>query len=51
VPLFDGQTYRGIMALGWGEPRKFDFFEIDVVQTIAAILTLSSPTTPQLENT
>lgn len=41
VPLFENGSFRGILGASWREPREISAIEIDVAETISAIITLA----------
>jgi transcriptional regulator with XRE-family HTH domain len=38
TPLFENGALRGILAASWGQPRGFQPLELDVLETLAAIV-------------
>ncbi len=42
VPLFDSFRFRGVIALGWNEPRQMQPPEIEALATIGGVVALST---------
>jgi transcriptional regulator with XRE-family HTH domain len=41
TPLYDGTTFRGILGASWLEPRSFHPAEVDLLETLGAIVELA----------